>query len=61
MEHLQTFTFTIKHKKGKLIKVVDALSRRIMTVQEIHLQSIGIESFKNLYKEDEDFFESYKV
>jgi hypothetical protein len=42
-------------------KVADALSRRLLTVQEVQLQSIGIESFKELYEGDEDFSEAYKV
>jgi hypothetical protein len=61
MEYLQAFTFTIKHKKGQMNKVADALSRRVLTVQEIQLHSIGVESFQNLYKNDEDFAEAYKV
>ena len=61
MEYLQAFTFTIKHKKGQMNKVADALSRRVLTVQEIQLHIIGVESFQNLYKNDEDFAEAYKV
>ena len=61
MEYLQSFTFTIKHKKGQFNKVADALSRKLLTVQEIQLQSIGIEGFKDLYEEDEDFSQAYKV
>ena len=61
MEYLQSFTFTIKHKKGQLNKVEDALSRKLLTIQEVQLQSIGIEGFKDLYEEDEDFSQAYKV
>ena len=61
MEYFQAFTFTIKQKKGQMNKVVDALSRRVLTVQEIQLHSIGVESFQNLYENDEDFAEAYKV
>lgn len=56
MEYLQGFTFTIKHKKWKMNKVVDALSIRLLTTQEVKLQRNGIESFKDLYKDDEDFY-----
>lgn len=44
MEYLQAFTFTIKHKKGQFNKVVDTLSKRMLTIQEVQLHSIGIES-----------------
>jgi len=37
MEYLQSYTFTIKHKKGQANKVADALSRRSVLVQEIQL------------------------
>ena len=42
-------------------KVADALSRRLLIIQEVQLQIIGIESFKDLFKEDEDFVEAYKA
>ena len=61
MKYLHAFTFTIKHKKGQLNKVVDVLSKRMLTIPEVQLNSIGIESFKDLYKDDEDFVEAYKV
>lgn len=61
IEYLQAYTFTIKHKKGQLNKVADVLSKRLLIVQEVTLQSIGVESFKELYKEDEYFSEVYKV
>lgn len=35
MEFLQAYTFTTKHKKGLNNKVVDALSQRLLIVQEI--------------------------
>lgn len=61
MEFLQSYTFTIKHKKGISNKVADALRKRLLIVQEIQLKSIGVEEFKDLYEGDEDFSESYKV
>ena len=41
--------------------MADALSRRLLIVQEVKLQSIGIKGFKNMYGEDTDFAEAYKV
>ena len=40
VEYLQSYTFTIKHKKEQFNKVVDALSRRLLTAQEIQVRSL---------------------
>lgn len=61
VEELQSYTFTIKHKNGQLNKVEYALSRRLLTIQEFQIQSIGVDNFKELYQIDEDFVEAYKV
>ena len=53
VEYLQAYTFTIKHNKGLQNKVFDALRKRLLTIQEIQLQSIGIERFKDLHVDDE--------
>lgn len=61
VESLQAYTFTIKHKKGQANKVVDALSRRALLVQEIQLQSMWVEALKDMCHEDLDFKEVYNV
>lgn len=61
VEYLQAYTFNIKHKKGVQNKAADALRTRLLTVQEVQLQSIRIDSFKDLYAEDEDFAQIDKV
>lgn len=61
VEYLQAYTFNIKHKKVVLNKADDALSRRDLTVQEIQFQSMGIHRLKDLYADDEDFSDIYKV
>lgn len=61
VESLQAYTFIIKHKKGVANKVVDSLSRRVLIVQEVQLQSMGVEALKGLYEEAQDFKEIYKV
>lgn len=35
VEQLQSYAFTIKHKKGRANKVADALSRKTMMIQEV--------------------------
>ena len=55
MEFLQSYTFTIKHKKVQTNKFFDVLRGSLLTIQEIQLESIGVESFKDLYAEDKDF------
>ena len=61
VEFLQSYTFTIKHKKGTSNKVANSLRRRILVVHKIRLNNYSIHSIKDMYKEDEDFGEAYKV
>lgn len=61
VEYLQAYTFTIKHKKGQDNKVADALSRRALMVQEIQLQSMGVDALKGMYHDDANFKEIYEV
>ena len=41
----------IKHTSGKSIKVVDALSRVNLILQEIKVKTLGFENLVNMYKE----------
>ena len=43
VEKIQAFTFSIKHKNGTINKVADALRKRILEIQEVKLQSVGLE------------------
>ena len=61
MDYLQSYTFTIKHKKGVANKVVDALSRRKLIIQEIRLENVRFYSIKDMYESDEDFKEAYQI
>lgn len=61
VETLQAFTFNLKHKKGVNNKVADALRRRILTMNQIKMESVGIDSLKTMYVADDDFGEIYKV
>ena len=61
MEYLQSYTFTIKHKKGEENKVADTLSRRNSTIQEMRLENVGFHSIKEMCEGDADFKEAYQV
>ena len=49
IEYLQSFTFTLKHISGQANKVVDALSRRALLLQESSIQVMEFEHLKDLY------------
>ena len=49
----------IKHTSGKSNKVVDALSRVNLVLQEIKVSALGFENLVNMYKEDVDFKDKY--
>lgn len=53
--YLQQFTFTIRHKAGKLNRVTDALSRRHGLLTTLHTSVAGFASFSDLYESDPYF------
>ena len=55
MDFLQKFTFA----SGKSNKVVDALSKVSLILQEIKVISLGFEILINIYKEDVDLKDIY--
>ena len=61
VDFLQCFTFVIKHVSGKSNRVADALSRKILMVQESQVQVLGFDFLKDLYKSDIDFKEAYEI
>lgn len=61
MEYLQSFTFVLKHISGQANKVVDALRRRNLILQESTIQVLGFENLKDLYEIDADFKEAYEA
>ena len=52
VEFLHIFTFVLKHISGQENKVVDALSRRRLIMQEAQIQVFGFDYLKDLYKVD---------
>jgi hypothetical protein len=59
-EFLQAYSFSIKHKAGKLSQVADALSRRHSLLNTMQVQIVGFEVVKQLYKDDPDFGYAWK-
>jgi hypothetical protein len=61
IEFMQNFTFVIKHIVGNDNKVVDALSRRCLILQEFQVNTLGFEHLKDMYCDDADFKEEYEA
>ena len=55
VEFLQSFTFVLKHISGESNRVADALSRRLLILQENQIQVLGFEHLGVLYETDIDF------
>ena len=60
-EYLQSYTFVLKNISGQTNKVADALSRRVLLLQESTIQVLGFEHLKDLYQTDADFKEAYEA
>ena len=58
---IQRFTFSIKHKLGKLNRVADALSRKAACLISIRADVLGFDHFKELYHQDRDFAEIWEL
>ena len=59
VEFLQSFTFVLEHISGKANKVVDALSRRCLVIQDSQIHILGFDYLKDLYDVDADFKEAF--
>jgi hypothetical protein len=55
IEFIETFSYVVKHKKGKDNIVADALARRCALLTQLDAKVIGLESIKTLYSNDHDF------
>jgi hypothetical protein len=58
---MQNFTFVIKHIYGNDNKVVYALRRRCLILQEFQVKTLGFEHLKEMCSEDLDFKEAYEA
>ena len=58
---MQNFNFFIKHISGNANKVVDALSRRCLILQEFQVNTLGYEHLKDMYHDDPDLKEAYEA
>jgi hypothetical protein len=61
VEFMLNFTFVIKHIVGNANKVVDALSRRCLILQEFQVKNLGFEHLKDMYCDDTDLKEAYEA
>jgi hypothetical protein len=59
VEFMQKFTFVIKHIYGTSNKVVDALSKKCLILQEFRVKTLGFDSLKDMYRDALDFKDAY--
>jgi hypothetical protein len=58
VEYMQNFTFVIKHISRTANKVVDALSKKCLLMQEFRVKTLGFDNLKEMYRDDPDFKEA---
>jgi hypothetical protein len=56
---MQLFTFVTKHISGTANKVVDALSRKCLLLQEFRVKTLAFDDFRDIYRDDPYFKEAY--
>jgi hypothetical protein len=61
VEFMQNFNFSIKHIARNANKVVDALNKRCLILQEFQVKTLGFEHLKEKYCDDTDFKEAYET
>jgi hypothetical protein len=61
IEFIKNFTFVIKPISSNTNKVVDALRKRCLILQEFQVKTMGFECLKEMYCDDPDFKEAYEV
>jgi hypothetical protein len=61
VEFMQNFTFVTKHISGTANKVVDALSKKCLILQEFCVKTLGFDNLKDMYRGDLDFKDAYEA
>jgi hypothetical protein len=61
VEFMHNFTFVIKHISGTANKVVDALSRKCLLMQEFRVKTLGFDNLKEMYRGYPYFKEAYEA
>lgn len=61
VEYLQSFNFVLKHISRQANKVVDALSRKALLLQESIVEVLDFKHLQDLYQTDTDFREAYET
>jgi hypothetical protein len=61
VEYIQNFMLVIKYISGTANKVVDALSRKCLLLQEFRVKTLGFENLRDMYAGDADFGEAYEA
>ncbi|XP_014496254.1 uncharacterized protein LOC106757910 [Vigna radiata var. radiata] len=59
IKYLEQFSYVIKHKKGSINVVADALSRRHALLVTLGSQILGFDDIKQLYETDPSFASTY--
>jgi hypothetical protein len=60
IEFIETFSYIIKHKKGKNNVIADAFSRCYTMISQLDHKIFGLESLKEIYATDFDFKYAYE-
>jgi hypothetical protein len=58
---MKKMSFVIKHIYGNNNKVVNALSRKFLIMQEFRVKILGFDRLKEMYKDDLDFKDAYEA
>jgi hypothetical protein len=61
VEYMQNITFLMKHISGTTNKVVDALSKKCLLLQEFKFKTLGFDDLRDMYRDDPDFKEVYEA